>query len=105
MAWKTLMHCGKRSLCKRMNNIWHCAWPDAVQSFVGLDTIPALKQEIVKLVKDVGFEAVEEDVQELLESHAEQLTNEELIELSWTNNGYPKKARIMMTTYSRKPGV
>ncbi|CAM2106565.1 unnamed protein product [Caretta caretta] len=37
-------------------------------------------QEIVKLVKDVGFKEVEEDVQELFESHAEQLTNEELID-------------------------
>ncbi|KAH1169756.1 hypothetical protein KIL84_000741 [Mauremys mutica] len=51
--------------------------------FLGFDAILALEQEIVKLVKNVSFEEVEEeeDVQELLESHAEQLTNEELIEL------------------------
>ncbi|KAH1186904.1 hypothetical protein KIL84_019653 [Mauremys mutica] len=65
-----------------MNGVWPRAWPDAVHSFMGFDAIPALKQEIVKLVKDVGFEEVEEyDVQDLLESHAEQLTDEELIEL------------------------
>ncbi|XP_039394084.1 tigger transposable element-derived protein 1-like [Mauremys reevesii] len=44
--------------------------------------ISALKQEIVKLANNVGFEEVEDDdVQVLLESHTEQLTNEELIEL------------------------
>ncbi|XP_065445765.1 tigger transposable element-derived protein 1-like [Chrysemys picta bellii] len=65
-----------------MNGIWHCAWPDAVHRFMGFDAVPALEQEIVKLAKDVGFEEVEEeDEQELLESHAELLTNEELIEL------------------------
>ncbi|XP_034641943.1 tigger transposable element-derived protein 1-like [Trachemys scripta elegans] len=62
-----------------MNSIWHRAWPDAVHSFVGFDAVPSLEQEIVKLVKDIGFE--EEDVQEFLESHTEQLTNEELFEL------------------------
>ncbi|CAM2118129.1 unnamed protein product [Caretta caretta] len=67
-----------------MNGIWCCAWPGAVHSFMGFDAIPALKQEIVKLVKDVGFEEVEvkeEDVQELLGSDTKQLTNEELTEL------------------------
>ncbi|XP_039398276.1 tigger transposable element-derived protein 1-like [Mauremys reevesii] len=62
-----------------MNGVWRCAWPDAAHSFVGFDAVLALEQEIVRLAKDVGFE--EEDVQELLESHAEQLTNERLIEL------------------------
>ncbi|CAM2097491.1 unnamed protein product [Caretta caretta] len=43
---------------------------------------PLLTKKIVKLVKDVSFKEVEEDdVQEFLESHTEQLTNEELIEL------------------------
>ncbi|CAM2113140.1 unnamed protein product [Caretta caretta] len=61
---------------------WRLAWQNAVHSFMGFDAIPALKQEIVKLAKDVGFEEVEEeDVQELLESHVEQMTNEELTEL------------------------
>ncbi|KAH1181328.1 hypothetical protein KIL84_005054 [Mauremys mutica] len=60
-----------------------CAFkPDAVHSFVGFDAVPALEQEIVKLEKDVSFKEVEEeDVQELLVCHTEQLTNEELIEL------------------------
>ncbi|CAM2095940.1 unnamed protein product [Caretta caretta] len=60
----------------------HGAWPDAVHSLMGFDAVPTLEQENVKLAKDVGFKEVEEDdVQELLESHIEQLTNEELIEL------------------------
>ncbi|CAM2112135.1 unnamed protein product [Caretta caretta] len=55
---------------------------DAVHSFVGFDAIPTLQQEIIKLTKNVGSKEVEEeDVEELLESHAEELTNEELIEL------------------------
>ncbi|CAM2116375.1 unnamed protein product [Caretta caretta] len=85
-----------------MNGIWRCAWPDAVHSFIGFDAVPALKQEIVKLAKDVGLEEVEDDdVEELLESHAEQLTNEELTELN-----QPKKARMMRTMIQgRKPGV
>ncbi|CAM2107084.1 unnamed protein product [Caretta caretta] len=65
-----------------MNGVWRRAWPDAVHSFVGFDGIPALEQEIMKLAKDVCFKEVEEEeVQELLESHTEQLTNEKLIEL------------------------
>ncbi|CAM2100548.1 unnamed protein product [Caretta caretta] len=65
-----------------MNDIWRRTWPNAVHSFMGFDAVPALKQEIIKFVKDVSFEEVEEeDVQEFLESHTEQLTNEELIEL------------------------
>ncbi|KAH1169657.1 hypothetical protein KIL84_000642 [Mauremys mutica] len=65
-----------------MNGVWCHAWPDAVHSFMGFDAIPGLEQEIVKLAKDVSFKEVEEeDIQELLESHVEQLTNEELIEL------------------------
>ncbi|CAM4463223.1 unnamed protein product [Lepidochelys kempii] len=65
-----------------MNGVWHHAWPDAVHSFLGFDAIPALEQEIVKLVKDVSLAEVEgDDVQELLEYNGEQLTNEELIEL------------------------
>ncbi|CAM2096523.1 unnamed protein product [Caretta caretta] len=66
-----------------MNGIWRHAWPDAVHSLVEFDVVPALEQEIIKLEKDVGFKDVEkeDDVQELLESHADHLTNEELIEL------------------------
>ncbi|CAM2115453.1 unnamed protein product [Caretta caretta] len=76
---KTLTHCEKRSL---RNAIRRHAWPDAVHSFVGFDAVPALRQEIIKLEKDVGFKEVEKkDVELLLESHTEQLTNEELIEL------------------------
>ncbi|CAM2096217.1 unnamed protein product [Caretta caretta] len=57
-------------------------YDDAVHISTGFDAIPALQQDIVKLAKDVIFKEVEEeDVEELLESYAEQLTNEELIEL------------------------
>nr|XP_048704974.1 tigger transposable element-derived protein 1-like [Caretta caretta]XP_048704975.1 tigger transposable element-derived protein 1-like [Caretta caretta] len=64
-----------------MNGVWCHAWPDAAHSFVGFDAVPGLEQAIVKLAKYVSFKKVEEeDVQELLESQAEQLTNE-LIEL------------------------
>nr|XP_042711711.1 tigger transposable element-derived protein 1-like [Chrysemys picta bellii] len=73
-AWKMVT-----SQCR--NGVWHHAWLDAVHSFLGFDAIPALEQEIVKLAKDVGLAEVEDDVQELLDSHNEQLTNEELIEL------------------------
>ncbi|CAM2105774.1 unnamed protein product [Caretta caretta] len=44
-----------------MNGVWCHAWPEAVHSFMGFDAVPSLKQEIVKLAKDVGFEGVEED--------------------------------------------
>ncbi|KAG6933178.1 tigger transposable element derived 1 [Chelydra serpentina] len=55
---------------------------NSMENIDAFDAIPALKQEIVMLVKYVSFKEVEEDdIQELLESHAEQLTNEELIEL------------------------
>ncbi|CAM2100953.1 unnamed protein product [Caretta caretta] len=45
-----------------MNGVWCRAWLDAVHSFVGFDAIPVLEQEIVKLVKDVSFEEVEEEM-------------------------------------------
>ncbi|KAH1184835.1 hypothetical protein KIL84_012776 [Mauremys mutica] len=64
-----------------MNGLWCRAWPDAVHSFVGFDAVSSLEQEIVKLVKDISFE--EEDVQEFLESHTEQLTNKGSLPFLW----------------------
>lgn len=43
---------------------------------------PALTKEIVKLAQEAAFDEVDEDyVTELLESHNEELTNEDLMEM------------------------
>ncbi|XP_005608571.1 tigger transposable element-derived protein 1 [Equus przewalskii] len=67
-----------------MNSVWKKIWPECVQfqSVSQTDNIAQLQQNIVNLAKNVAFgEVVEGDVEQLLQSHEEDLSNEELMQL------------------------
>ncbi|XP_042212261.1 tigger transposable element-derived protein 1-like, partial [Homarus americanus] len=68
-----------------MNGSWKNIWPECVhefQSFSQAESLQKVQQDIVTLANNIGFEeVVENDVVELLESHREDLTNEDLMML------------------------
>ncbi|XP_007091164.1 CENPB DNA-binding domain-containing protein 1 [Panthera tigris] len=67
-----------------MNSVWKKIWPECVrfQSVSQADNIAQLQQDIVSLAKNVAFEeVVEADVDQLLRSHEEDLSNKELMQL------------------------
>ncbi|MPC81563.1 Tigger transposable element-derived protein 1 [Portunus trituberculatus] len=67
-----------------MNLAWNKVWPECVHDFPGFteDDIGAIRNDIVNLCHRAGFDEIEDDdVHDLLESHAEPLSNDELIEL------------------------
>uniref|UniRef100_A0ABI7VR32 HTH CENPB-type domain-containing protein n=1 Tax=Felis catus TaxID=9685 RepID=A0ABI7VR32_FELCA len=67
-----------------MNSVWKKIWPECVrfQSVSQTDNIAQLQQNIVTLAKNVAFEeVVEADVDQLLRSHEEDLSNTELMQL------------------------
>ncbi|XP_007937436.1 CENPB DNA-binding domain-containing protein 1 [Orycteropus afer afer] len=67
-----------------MNSVWKKIWPECVhfQSFSQTDNIAWLQRNIMALAKNVAFEeVVEADVGRLLQSHEEDLSNEELMQL------------------------
>lgn len=66
-----------------VNAAWGKLWPECRNNFKGFpDSINEVKKDIVRLSHEVGFTEVdEEDLDGLLESHSEPLSNEELLEL------------------------
>ncbi|CAM2096760.1 unnamed protein product [Caretta caretta] len=66
-----------------MNGVWGKLWPECVNDLKGFkDIVPAMKKDILGLAKKVGFDEVEEaDITQLLQSHREELTNEDLMQL------------------------
>ncbi|XP_050704178.1 tigger transposable element-derived protein 1-like [Eriocheir sinensis] len=73
-----------------MNAVWRKLWPQAVHNFTGFavpDTA-ALSKEIAALANEAalgdGKEVTEEDVQQLLNSHDQELTTQDLLELEET---------------------
>ncbi|CAD7689291.1 unnamed protein product [Nyctereutes procyonoides] len=73
-----------------MNSVWKKIWPECVQfhSVSQTDDIAQLQQNIVTLAKNVAFEeVVEADVDQLLRSHEEDLSNEELMQLEQEPKG------------------
>ncbi|XP_059940445.1 tigger transposable element-derived protein 1-like [Mesoplodon densirostris] len=67
-----------------MNSVWKNIWPECVQfqSVCQTDNIAQLQQNIVTLAKSVALgEVGEADVEQLLQSHEEGLSNEELMQL------------------------
>ena len=79
---------GKKSKT-RLNAVWRKVWPEAVHETAGLDPVPRLEdlqQEIADLVNAADLVPEGEqrinvsDVVELIESHDEDLTAEDLVE-------------------------
>lgn len=67
-----------------MNSVWKNIWPECVQfqTVSQTDNIAQLQQNIVTLARNVAFEeVVEADVDRLLRSQEEDLSNEELMQL------------------------
>ncbi|MPC95023.1 Tigger transposable element-derived protein 1 [Portunus trituberculatus] len=67
-----------------MNLVRNKVWPECAHDFPGFteDDIGAIRNDIVNLCHRGGFNKVDDDdVQDLLESHAEPLSNDELIKL------------------------
>lgn len=63
-----------------MNAVWKKIWPECVHNFAGFPQVCPVVTEVVSLAHKAGMEEVdEEDVNELLTSHEQELTNEELI--------------------------
>uniref|UniRef100_A0A8C9R0F3 HTH CENPB-type domain-containing protein n=1 Tax=Scleropages formosus TaxID=113540 RepID=A0A8C9R0F3_SCLFO len=64
-----------------MNAVWMKLLPEFVHDVKGFESVEkTIKEDIVKLAYRAGFEQVHtEDVEEVLDSHTEELTNEELI--------------------------
>lgn len=67
-----------------MNSVWKKIWPQCVQfqNFSQTDSIAQLQKNIMTLAKTLAFEElVEADVDQLLQSHEDALSNEELMQL------------------------
>ncbi|XP_051830692.1 tigger transposable element-derived protein 1-like [Antechinus flavipes] len=67
-----------------MNSVWKKIWPECVHvhDVSQIENITQIQQDILALASDIGFaELVEADVDQLLQSHAEDLSNEELMQL------------------------
>ena len=67
-----------------MNGVWKHLTPQFVNNFTGFDHDEEKRKDVANLVeisKNLQLDLEEEDFEELLESHSEELTNEELMEL------------------------
>ncbi|XP_066547533.1 tigger transposable element-derived protein 1-like [Amia ocellicauda] len=68
-----------------LNGVWQNIWPAVVndfRDFAADEVLTNARHEIVELARTAGFDEVnEENVAELLESHREELSNEDLLEL------------------------
>ena len=63
-----------------MNGVWRKLWPGCVNDLKGFeDVLLTMKKVILDLANKVGFDEVEEtDVTQLLQSHREELTNDDM---------------------------
>ncbi|KAG7163220.1 Tigger transposable element-derived protein 1-like 104 [Homarus americanus] len=68
-----------------LSGVWRKLLPDLIHDFTGFDAseeLPKIKENCVSLAKQVGFAEVEgADVEELLESHCEDLSTADLQQL------------------------
>ena len=82
MALENIEDSWAEASASTMNAVWKKVWPECVHNFTGFADVPLITSQIVDLAQEAGFEEVdEEDVDDLLESHAEPLSNEDLMEL------------------------
>lgn len=60
--------------------MWKKIWPECVNAFKGFPKSDLAVKEIVSLAHGAGFQEIEErDIVDLLQSHHEELTKEELM--------------------------
>ncbi|KAK4312082.1 hypothetical protein Pmani_016438 [Petrolisthes manimaculis] len=74
-AWKEVSE-------NAMNGSWRKLWKDCVTDFTGFPDLKDVRKDLVRLLHSAGFNEVdEEDIQQLFDSHAEPLSNEDLMEI------------------------
>ena len=66
-----------------MNNCWKQLWPECIKSHVDEgNALELSKTETLNLFQQVGFENInQQDIEELLTSHQQELENEELLQI------------------------
>lgn len=65
-----------------MNHVWKKIWPECVIYDTEVNFLPEIRQDILDVAHDLGFEGLNErDVLDLLEADRESLSYEELIQL------------------------
>ncbi|XP_042229138.1 tigger transposable element-derived protein 1-like isoform X1 [Homarus americanus] len=64
-----------------LNSAWRALWPSAVHDFEGFQKEAELDKEIVSIGQSMGLEVEEEDVEELVMSHEQELSPEDLKQL------------------------
>ncbi|KAG0702294.1 Tigger transposable element-derived protein 1 [Chionoecetes opilio] len=62
-----------------MNAVWKKLWPECVHNFKGFPEPTPVVREIVNLAHTAGMDEVGGDIVELLASHDEELSNEDLM--------------------------
>lgn len=66
-----------------MNAVWRKLWPECVHRFQGFPKTQPVVRDIVGLAHEAGMDEVgEEDIDELLASHSEELSNEDLMAIN-----------------------
>ncbi|XP_064103302.1 tigger transposable element-derived protein 1-like [Macrobrachium nipponense] len=92
---------------KCLNGVWKHLCPQLVHDFVGFDiseNIYKASKECLVKAKEAGFDELEEkDIEELLESHREELTNEELLEMEKLQNAELEAAASRPTAPTPEP--
>lgn len=71
-----------------MNSCWQNLWPDAGNNFKGFATINN-DHDFIRSVRELsgeGFDDLNEEVEELIESHREQPSNEDLQQMLVSDN-------------------
>ncbi|XP_042242197.1 tigger transposable element-derived protein 1-like [Homarus americanus] len=77
-----------------LNSAWKTLWPSAVHDFGGFQEEAELDKEIVSIGQSLGLEVEEEDVEELVMSHKQELSPEDLkqlVEVLETDSGEEEK--------------
>ncbi|XP_030435481.1 tigger transposable element-derived protein 1-like [Gopherus evgoodei] len=86
-----------------LNGVWKKLCPDFVSDFQGFtDTVEEVTNAVVEMGKELNLDIAPEDVDELLASHSEELTNEDLIEWEQQKLAEEEDARTVEETPPRK---
>ncbi|XP_066231909.1 zinc finger MYM-type protein 6 isoform X4 [Saccopteryx leptura] len=96
MAWQGVTR-------KTLNSAWRKLWPEVVseRDFEGFEPEVSVVEEIVSLGKSMGLEVNEEDIDDLIEKHSEELTTEELKELQQQQ----QRMEVLQEVSREKPEV
>lgn len=81
-AIENIVHGWNEIRVSTLQKAWKKVLPDQIVGFEGFDdTAEAINNDIVKIARDLGLEVSGDDVEELLASHEEELSTEDLLQL------------------------